>query len=116
MTSEIEKRRHPRITADWPVIVLASRQSIGGTVKNISISGASIYCLTDPGLDEPFRIVIKAPPREQALIVTAEPTWARTSNGTGNISSCEIGVRFSRYSSGDLHFLFKAVIDHLKST
>lgn len=106
---EQERRQYLRAPVDWPSILLTPQRFIGGETKNISPKGAFIHCLTDPGLDEPFRIVIKAPSRKQFLLVTAETAWSNISGCDDDLSSRGIGVRFTKVFSDDKRFLSNAV-------
>ena len=51
MNTGIEKRRHPRAQVWWPVILMSPHGSIMGTLRNISVSGALIFCERCPKFD-----------------------------------------------------------------
>ena len=111
----VEKRRFPRIPVNWPVMVLTSKSSITAETKNISIDGAFIDCLADLREEESFRIAIKAPTRERSLLVTAEVAWANLNEGSDDLTTRGLGVRFTGVI-GESHWaLSKVISDHLKA-
>jgi Tfp pilus assembly protein PilZ len=106
-----EKRRHPRIPVDWPGIILNPGSLMSVLINNISIGGAFVHCFKEPGHDEPLRMVIKAPPREELLLVTAEMVWSNLD--TTNVAASGIGVRFTKVFGDNHEFLSDTVSEHL---
>ena len=115
MAREIERRHSPRIEVNWPVIVITTQRYIGGEAKSISINGAFVHCLTDPGQSEPFRLAIKAPSREKLLMLTAEAVWSDVRDYADDVSSSGIGVRFTDFMGDSRQFLSRIIAEHLGS-
>ena len=115
MAHEIERRHHPRIEVNWPVIVITPQRYIGGEAKNISIDGAFIHCLTDPGQSKPFRMAIKAPSREEFLLVNAESVWSDVRDYIDDFGFSGVGVRFTGFMGDSRQFLSSLIAGHLKS-
>jgi hypothetical protein len=115
MAREIERRHNPRIEVNWPVIVITPQRYIGGEAKNISINGVFVHCLTDPGQSEPFRLAIKAPTREELLVVNAEAVWSDVRDYSEIVSFSGIGVRFTGFMGDSRQFLSSIIAEHLKS-
>ena len=108
-----EKRRHPRISVEWPGVILTPGSLMSVIVNNISIGGAFVHCFKEPVHNEPLRMVIKAPPREELLLVTAEMVWSNLD--ITNVTSSGIGVRFTRVFGDNHKFLSETVSEHLNT-
>jgi len=95
MSLNQEKRQQPRTKVNWPCIVLIPRKFIAGEITNISTSGAFIHCLTAPGHEESFRLLINLLPEEKTMLANAVLVRSTISNCHDDLSSCGIGVRFT---------------------
>ncbi|MGD8370661.1 MAG: PilZ domain-containing protein [Syntrophobacterales bacterium] len=112
MALKIEKRHHPRISVDWPVVVVTPQRYIGGETKNISLGGAFIRCVSNPGAFEPLRIVFKAPSREQFLLFTAVVVWSNQYEQMDELFSTETGIRFTGFIGDSRQYLSQVISDH----
>jgi hypothetical protein len=114
MALKIEKRRYPRILVDWPVVVVTPQRYIGGETKNISLGGAFIRCVSNPGAVEPLRIVFKAPSREPFLLLTAVVVWSNQYEQMDELFSTETGIRFTSFIGDSRQFLSQAISEHAR--
>jgi hypothetical protein len=104
---EIERRQHPRVIVNWPVVVNIPGGSLEGEVKDISIGGVCILCPEEPAHEDNFRILLK-PSEQQALSVIGEKVWSDTIDiGYGTV--CGIGIRFTYISAVDRQYIAKVV-------
>ena len=100
---KVERRLHPRILVDWPVVVTTLRSAADGETKDISVDGAFIFCLEEVELAADFPIVLK--PREHFQIsVTAEKVWSGSFR-VGNKMLFGMGIRFIEISAKDRGFI-----------
>lgn len=108
-----DRRSHRRTTVDWPAMVITAEGCIGGEVKNISPTGAFIHCFTEPEQQNPLRLVVRDPLRKKLLLITAELAWSNIESND-DISSCGIGVQFTRIFSDDHLFFNSVTSEHLQ--
>ena len=105
MVSKIERRLHPRILVNWPVVVRTSQDLyLEGEARDISVDGVFIQCQEVPDLAEDFQIILK-PTARQSILVTGEKVWAGNINIDGKTTYSGMGVHFTRISPDDLHFI-----------
>ena len=111
MNTGIEKRRHPRIPLNWPVILMTPQGPIKGETSNVSVGGlALILFLETPEIGDEFQITLKMSANLE-MIVTCEKIWS------GKIVDDEsvcfgIGVRFTKISSSDLDIIDSLVAEY----
>ena len=99
---EIERRKHPRVIVNWPVVVNTPGGSLEGEVKYISIGGVCILCPEEPAHEDNFRILLK-PSEHQALSVIGEKVWSNIIDiGYGTVFG--IGIRFTYISAVDRQY------------
>jgi len=67
----IEKRLHPRIPANWPVVILTPKGAIKGETRNISVGGVFIFLSEKPKFGENFPILLK-PYEERSIAVVGK--------------------------------------------
>lgn len=104
---KIERRQHPRVIVNWPVVVNIPGGSLEGEVKDISIGGVCVLCPEEPAHGDNFRILLK-PSEQQALSVIGEKVWSDTIDiGYGTVFG--IGIRFTYISPVDRQFIAKVV-------
>jgi hypothetical protein len=104
---EIERRKHPRVIVNWPVLVNIPRGSLEGEVKDISIGGVCILCPEEPAHEDDFRMLLK-PSEQKALSVIGEKVWSDTMDiGYGTVFG--IGIRFTYISEADRQYIAKVV-------
>jgi len=99
-----EKRGYTRAEVNWPVVILTMRGAMVAETKNISASGAFIFCGAPLHPKEKLRVFIMAPNRS-ALNVTAEVAWSNPLTAQGNTPPCGLAIRFTRISAADRQFL-----------
>ena len=104
---EIERRKHPRVIVNWPVVVNIPRGSLEGEVKDISVGGVCILCPEEPVHEDDFRMLLK-PSEQKALSVIGEKVWSDTIDiGYGKVFG--IGIRFTNISAADRQYIAKLV-------
>ena len=109
---EKEKRTHHRAKLKWPVLAKVDGKVIEGVTKDISASGAYVYCAYPPKLNTVFDLAIKAP--EKKLKVKAEVIWSNIYGPDDEINPRGMGVRFLNISSDDRKVIAKEILQHLK--
>jgi len=111
MITEIERRRNPRISADWPVVLKTPYGAIRGKTANISISGLALLLFSEtPEIDDEFQIALKSPEGPK-LSVNCEKIWSDSINLDGTFYS-GIGVRFTKISSSDREIIATMVKEY----
>lgn len=90
MNNSQERRRHPRKNVRWFVTIEASGVSRTGETKDVSISGAFIYCDRPLEPNQIFKMVISAPEMRTSITGEARVVWSAPSG---------MGVRFNSLSS-----------------
>jgi hypothetical protein len=108
-----DRRSHRRTAVDWPAMVITPEGCIGGEVKNISPTGAFIHCFTEPDQQKTLRLVVRDPLRKKLLLITAELAWSNIEN-CDDLSSCGIGVQFTKIFSDDHLFDDCVTSEHLQ--
>ena len=104
---EIEKRKHPRVIVNWPVVVNIPRGWLEGEVKDISVGGVCILCPEEPAHEDDFRMLLK-PSEQKALSVIGEKVWSDTMDiGYGTVFG--IGIRFTYISEADRQYIANIV-------
>ena len=100
MKNGIERRRHPRISVNWPVVLMTPQGAIKGKTANISVSGLGLLLFTEtPEIDDEFKITLTSSEGHE-MLVTCERIWADGINLYGFTYS-GVGVRFTKISSRD---------------
>jgi hypothetical protein len=113
MTNQEERRRHPRVAVDWPVVIMTDRGAAVGSAANISARGALIRS------EEPFRPkersrLFLVPPDRLAFRVSFEVAWLAPEGSAQRASDCSMGVRFLRMARDDGEFVVNFVQHHLR--
>jgi hypothetical protein len=104
MTTTSERRRHPRVPVDWPVIIRMQDRTALGEAKNISARGALIQTERPLHPKEKFRGFM-VPANRQAFRVTFEVAWVKARASGRKMCTYIIGIRFTRLLKGDSQFL-----------
>ena len=110
---EQENRGYPRARLKWAVSAKVDGKVIEGVTKDISVSGAYVFCANPLRLNVVLDMVIKAP--DKSLSVKAEVVWSNIYGPDDNINPRGMGVRFLAISGEDRKVIAKAVVQHLKS-
>ncbi|MGD8995996.1 MAG: PilZ domain-containing protein [Syntrophobacterales bacterium] len=111
MSVGTERRRHPRIAVNWPVIVVTPQLYIGGEAANISIGGVNIRCTRDPEGSGPLRMAFQIPDREEFLQVTGVVAWSHAYEEIDDFYSWETGIRFTSFIGDGRKYLFDVITD-----
>lgn len=111
MSVGTERRRHPRIAVNWPVIVVTPQLYIGGEAANISIGGVNIRCTLDPAGAGPLRMAFQIPEREEFLQVTGVVAWSHSCEETDDFHSWETGIRFTSFIGDSRKYLLDVIAD-----
>ena len=108
---EMERRKHPRVIVNWPVVVNIPRGSLEGEVKDISVGGVCILCPEKPSSEQSFSILLK-PSEQRSISTVGEKVWSDTFDiGYGTIFG--IGIRFTNISAADRQYIAKLVEEEL---
>ena len=112
MANNIEKRKHTRIEARWPITVLTDDSTIEGETRNITVVGMLINCKEPLRLNEIYRISI-SPPDHQNIELTCKVMWSNLYSTEGK-NTYGNGFCFVKVSDKDRHFLSDFVSFHHK--
>ena len=96
----IEKRLHPRILVNWPVVILTPKGAIKGETRNISVGGAFIQYSEEADLNGELQIVFEHS-KQRSMAVTGRKAWAGNFNIDGKSVFSGVGVRFTEISRED---------------
>jgi hypothetical protein len=96
----IEKRLHPRIPVNWPVVILTPEGAIKGETRNISVGGACIEYSEEADLNGELQIVFEHS-KQRSMSVTGRKAWAGNFNIDGKSVFSGVGVRFTEISRED---------------
>ena len=88
-----ERRGSSRTSADWPVKIITSEDSMEGEVINVSSSGAFIQCENPLSSREKCLLIVELPKGKKANI-DAEVVWSTPSGPDDPSSPRGMGVRF----------------------
>ena len=95
-----EKRLHPRIPVNWPVVILTPKGAIKGETRNISVGGACIEYSEEADLNGELHIVFEHS-EQRSMSVTGRRAWAGNFNIDGKSVFSGVGVRFTEISRED---------------
>jgi len=112
VSRRLEHRKHPRVTIEWPAVLMTRDGQREGTVRNISLGGALIACVEMPALDDRFILVAESD-GGVVLKLTAEKVWSANFNLNGKTTFSGIGVRFTEVSEDNRQIIKKAVSHRL---
>jgi hypothetical protein len=104
MSLGIEKRLHPRIPVNWPVVILTPKGAISGETRNISVGGAFIQYSEEADLNGELQIVFENS-EQRSISVTAREAWSGNFNIDGKSVFSAVGVRFTEISFEDREFI-----------
>ena len=96
----IEKRLHPRIPVNWPVVILTPKGAISGETRNISAGGAFIQYSEEADLNGELHIVFEHS-KQRSMSVTGRKAWSGNFNIDGKSVFSGVGVRFTEISRED---------------
>jgi hypothetical protein len=102
MRKEKENRQHPRGIVNWSVTINSAQGSIGGKTRDVSATGAFIYCDKPLPPRHVFCLSLHIHSSTVSLTSTAESVWS-THKG--------MGVRFHYDNPEQGHLLSKFILD-----
>jgi hypothetical protein len=114
MTNQRERRRHPRVVVDWPVVIITKHGATVGNARNISARGALIRSEAPLCPNDRSRLFL-VPPDRLAFRVSFEVAWMGPEDSPRRASDYSMGVRFIRMSRGDGDYVLNFVRHHLRS-
>jgi len=100
MSHGVDKRLHPRILVNWPVVILTPEGAINGETRNISVGGACIEYSEEADLNGELHIVFEHS-EQRSMSVTGRRAWAGNFNIDGKSVFSGVGVRFTEISRED---------------
>ena len=104
MSPGVEKRLHPRIPVNWPVVILTPKGAIKGETRNISVGGAFIQYSEEADLNGELQIVFENS-EQRSISVTGRKAWSGNFNIDGKSVFSAVGVRFTEISFEDREFI-----------
>jgi hypothetical protein len=104
MALGVEKRLHPRIPVNWPVVMVTANGSIEGEIINISVGGAFIRYSEEADLNGDLQIVLK-PSQQRSIPVTGRKVWSGNFNIDGKSVFSGVGIRFTEILHEDREFI-----------
>ena len=104
MALGVEKRLHPRIPVNWPVVMVTANGSIEGEIINISVGGAFIRYSEEADLNGDLQIVLK-PSQQRSIPVTGRKVWSGNFNIDGKSVFSGVGVQFTDISPVDKEYI-----------
>ena len=113
MVNGIERRKHHRTKARWPIAVLAGEGKIEGGKRDIAIEGILICCEKPLPLNEIFSMSI-IPPNHQAVDVIGKVVWSDLYGIDEQNTAFAVELCFAKISDRDRHFLKDMVSVHPK--
>ena len=75
MNNQEERRKNPRLEAEWPIRIIRDDFVIEGESRNISIDGIQICCEQPLHMNEKIRITI-FPPNSEEITFIGEVAWS----------------------------------------
>jgi hypothetical protein len=99
-----ERRRHPRVHIDWPVVIHRKDRTSAAVATDISARGALIRTHKPLLPNERFELFILVPDRE-AIRLKSAVIWLHVDCSEKDILPCGVGIRFTGVSRPDREFL-----------
>jgi hypothetical protein len=104
MPTHKERRRHPRVHIDWPVVIHRMDRTSAAVATDISARGALIRTHKPLLPKERFELFILVPDRE-AIKLKSAVIWLHVDCSEKDILPCGVGIRFTGVSRPDREFL-----------
>jgi uncharacterized protein (TIGR02266 family) len=102
--SGAERRQHPRIDINWPVLIETPEGTINAEIKNISLGGAFIGCKEPFPIGQVFSLTLTGPDKEP-VIATAKVVWSNVNVPEDKVVNRGMGVRFINMSEKHLQIV-----------
>ena len=113
MTSENERRKHPRIKAKWSVTIITDQSSFDGESINITDSGLFIRCWEQLHENEICQLIIRIPNRNP-IMVKGTMIWSNLGDAGHKGHLAEMGFSFIKISKEDRQFFNEMTADIFK--
>ena len=110
-----ERRRHPRVRIDWPVVIQRKDRATAGVATDISATGALIRTDKPPLPQESLQLFILAPERE-AIKVKSAVIWSQVDFCQNDSYPSGVGIRFIGVSKPDRAFLTSWIESQLEAS
>ena len=115
MSSQNEKRQHPRTKVAFPVIIETAHGFMDGQILDISANGAFVLCRNFLKLTNKFYMAIaNVPQLSHHLPVGAELIRTKTFGPDGHFTFQGMGVRFTNISTEDRKYICALVSGCIK--
>jgi hypothetical protein len=114
LTSEDERRKHPRIKAKWPVTIITDQSSFLGESINITDSGLFIRCGEQLHENEICQLIIGIPNRDP-IVVKGQMIWWNLGGAAHKGHLSGMGFSFIKISKEDRQFFNEMTADSFKA-
>jgi len=95
-----DKRRDPRISTVWPVLMETSRGVIKAKIKDLSLGGAFIACRDPLPLKKRFSLIINRPD-QRPLTLVCEVIWSNSNVPDDKIVTRGMSIKFIQNAEED---------------
>jgi hypothetical protein len=106
-----DRRRYPRVRANWPVVILESSGAREAELRDISLGGAFIRSDKPLNPKERSKLYIIVPDRK-TFTVYFEVVWLRVDCSVSEVPPCGMGIRFTRVFRTDRQYLTEIISSH----
>jgi len=108
-----DKRRDPRISTVWPVLMETSRGVKKAKIKDLSLGGAFIACRDPLPLKKRFSLIINRPD-QKPLTLVCEVIWSNSNVPDDKIVTRGMGIKFIQNAEEDRKSYNNAIIAHFE--
>jgi hypothetical protein len=111
-SNQKERRQHPRVRVEWPVVIQRKDRASAGVATNISSEGALIRTDRPPLPKEKLQLFVLAPERE-AIRIKSAVSWSQVDFCQNDFYPSGVGIRFTGLSRSDREFLMSWIKSQL---
>jgi hypothetical protein len=104
-----EKRLHPRVDVNWPVVITTPKGTQNAVIRNIGIGGAFIICENPLPLNEAASLTFETP-LEEPLTLRGKSIWTNVSVRDDKVVNKGMRIHFAHNPDKDLKLLHQALI------
>jgi hypothetical protein len=108
----VEARKLSRIEVCWPVIIITEEGPVTGEARNITAEGVFIHCTVRLKLNEIYRLLIKPPGEE--IAVMGKLFWSNLEAAAGRDILQGMGFAFVKVSEVHRELLREAIQTYAK--
>jgi hypothetical protein len=109
MEDLIEKRRLPRMSVKWPIILYTAAGEVAGETRDLTSSGAYVQCAERLKLNEEYWLQIRVPHR--AVMLKGKVIWSNPIIDKTGIEVSHTGLSFIQIKEEDRHALRDAILE-----